>query len=447
MRGEKKIFARYVSLSVLGMLGVSCYILADTFFVSQGMGTDGLAALNLAIPVYNVVYGTGMMLGVGGATRYCICKAQGDKGGADKIFTSSLALAAAVSAVFLSFAFFSGALAKLLGADARTYAMTEIYLRVLLLFSPAFVFNAVLMCFVRNDGAPHTAMFATLSGSFLNILLDYVFIFPCKMGMFGAVLATGCAPVIGLLFSASHIWRGRSGFRLCRSVSPALWRYNFLLGFPVFVEQMSSAVVIFVFNFLFLRFAGNTGVAAYGVIANVSLVVLALFNGIAQGVQPLLSEACGKSDNLAGRRLFRSAAAVTLCVAAAVYVLLAVFASGVCWVFNGEHSAAMQEMAERGIRLYFLAAPFAGWNILLCARFSAEQKPLPAHILSLLRGLVFIVPAAFAMAALWAETGIWLAFPVSEAFACAVSAGFFVFGVLRRGRKKSLKKQTQGKGL
>ena len=437
MKKLAKEFTRYAFLSVLGILGVSCYILADTFFVSLGLGLNGLAALNLAIPAYNFMYGSALLLGMGGATKYAVYKSQGDGRNADRVFTNTALLAAGCSALlFACGAFGAGGLARLLGADAQTYEMTEIYLRVLLMFSPAFVFNTVLVCFVRNDGAPHTAMFATLSGSLANILLDYVFIFPLGMGMLGAVLATGIAPVIGILFSAGHILRGKNGFHLrVRDMAPRLMKYNVTLGLPAFVEQMSSAVVILTFNALFLRICGNTGVAAYGVIANLSLVVLAVFNGISQGSQPLLSRARGRQDERSMRALLGYSVVTALVFSAAAYLCLYVFAAPITRIFNSENSLPLQEMAERGLRLYFIATPFAGLNLLFCSYFTATETPMPAHLLSLARGLAVILPAALLLAWLFEETGIWLAFPVTECAVCVAAIAVYFVLARRQARR------------
>ena len=108
--------------------------------------------------------------------------------------------------------FLSGGIARMLGADTQVFGMTETYLRVLLLFSPAFLVNDVLICFVRNDGDPGRAMFAMAGGSLSNILLDYIFIFPLNMGIFGAVLATGFAPVISMVILSPHWVKKRNQF-------------------------------------------------------------------------------------------------------------------------------------------------------------------------------------------------------------------------------------------
>ena len=192
-------FARYASLNVAGMIGLSCYILADTFFVSKALGANGLTALNLAIPVYNFINGSGLMIGMGGGTRYSILKGQKNDRAADQAFTAAVFLTAAIAAVFFLLGLTaSGPLIRLLGADSTVYEMSRVYLQVILLFSPLFMLNNLLLCFVRNDGAPQRSMAAMIGGSLSNVVLDYVFMFPLGMGIFGAVLATGFAPVISM---------------------------------------------------------------------------------------------------------------------------------------------------------------------------------------------------------------------------------------------------------
>ena len=179
-------YAKYTSLNVLGMLGLSCYILADTFFVAKGLGSNGLAALNLAIPVYSLIHGTGLMLAMGGATRFSILKNQKTRDSGNQAFSQTVVLAGAFALVFvLAGVVGTGTITSFLGADEAVYEMCQTYLKVLLLFSPVFLLNDLLLCFVRNDGNPQLAMAAMLGGSFSNIILDYVFIFQCKMGIFG----------------------------------------------------------------------------------------------------------------------------------------------------------------------------------------------------------------------------------------------------------------------
>ena len=199
-QGALREFGHYAAMNILGMIGISCYILADTYFVAQGLGSLGLAALNIAIPAYNLMNGIGLMLGVGAATQYTIARAQNDRRQADSVFTHAAALGLLLGLLFLLGGLcFAKPLAGLLGADAQTLGMTTTYLRMLWCFGPFFVMNNVLLAFTRNDGAPTVAMCGMIAGSLFNIVFDYIFIFPCGLGMFGAALATGFSPFVSIL--------------------------------------------------------------------------------------------------------------------------------------------------------------------------------------------------------------------------------------------------------
>ena len=171
-----KEFSKYSSLNVLGMLGISFYILADTFFVANGIGSDALAALNIALPVYSLVHGTALLLGMGGGTKFSIYKSQGENKKANSIFSQTILIVAAFAAVYMLVGLlFSGNLAVMLGADNVTFDMTNIYLKIVLLFSPALILNETMICFIRNDGSPHLSTAGMIVGSLFNIVFDYIF--------------------------------------------------------------------------------------------------------------------------------------------------------------------------------------------------------------------------------------------------------------------------------
>lgn len=411
-------FSRYTALSVLGTLGVSCYILADTFFVSKGLGANGLTALNLAIPVYNFIHGTGLMLGMGGATKFSVCKSLDRKNEGNGIYTNTLYLALLFSAVFtLIGALFSKQLSLFLGADATVLTMTDTYLHWLLLFAPAFIMNDILLCFVRNDESPQLSMFAMLAGSFSNIVLDYVFIFPMKMGIFGAILATGLSPIISITMMLPHWIKKKNTFHVIRTkIDASTIKQNLSLGFPSFIAQLSSGIVMITFNALILKLEGNTGVAAYGVIANISLVIVAIYTGIAQGIQPLVSSFYGKGNTRQIQAVLRYAMTTMLILSCMVYAFIFIFAQPVTSVFNSGNNPELQRIAVTGLRLYFTSSAFVGYNIILAIFFTSIERPLPAHILSVLRGLVLIIPMALVLSAIWNMTGVWLAYPFTELF-------------------------------
>lgn len=414
--GILREFTKYAALNVLGMLGLSFYILADTFFISLGLGANGLTALNLALPVYSCIHGCGLMLGMGGATRYTILKSREETEGAKKIFTQTLLLALGFMLVFvLTGIFASDQLALALGADSAVFEMTKTYLKVILLFSPAFLLNQILLCFVRNHGNPRLSMFAMLGGSLSNVVLDYLFIFPMDMGIFGAVLATGFAPLISMMILSPYLLRQRAVFTPVKAGITLKHSLRTLSsGLPSLIAEISSGIVILVFNSILLRLQGNTGVAAYGVIANLSLVVLSVYTGISQGMQPLLSRnyGAGLRDNV--KRISRYGRVTVLGASLIFYTLIFFFADPITGIFNSENNPQLQELAVWGMRIYFTGIFFAGFNLTESAGFAAVEQAFPAQAISLLRGFLLILPLSFLLSALFQTTGVWLAFPAAE---------------------------------
>lgn len=417
-------FAKYVSANIFGMIGLSCYILADTFFIARGVGPDGLTGLNLAIPIYSFLNGLGLMIGMGGATRYSIAGGSNNEKTRKVIFTQSLLFMAICAAIFFAAGLFLPyKLAAILGADAAILPLTGSYLRIILLFAPMFMLNNLLICFVRNDGKPRLAMTGMLLGSFSNIVLDYIFIFPLGLGMPGAALATGAAPVISILILSSHFIKKQNGFHLCRT------RLHFKtirdissLGVSSLIVEVSSGVVMIVFNMLILKDSGNLGVAAYGILANIALVFISIFTGISQGVQPILSSCYGKKENQNIQRLLRYALVTSVVFAFVSYCGTFLFSDGITDLFNKEHNTELAAIAVKGMRIYFTAFLFIGINIISAAYFSSIDKPKQAFLISCLRGFLLVIPLAFLMSFFFGLTGIWLTVPVTEALVFALVA-------------------------
>ena len=420
------LFLKYVSANVLGMIGYSCYILADTFFIARGIGADALAALNLVLPAYSLMNGTGLMIGMGAASRYTISSTKPEGTLHRTIFTQALYLAAFAAVLFSSGGIFlPDRIAAVLGANADTIGYATDYIRILLIFSPLFLGNNLLLSFVRNDGAPRLSMTGMIVGSLTNIVLDYVFIYPLGMGMTGAALATATAPVISMLIMSVHFIKKRNHFRPVRTrLSLVRWGDICTLGVSSLVTELSSGVVIIVFNYLILGLNGNIGVAAYGILANIALVLVSIYTGIGQGVQPIVSRYAGKDGEEQRRSLRRYALITSLSFALLSYLLIAVFAVPLAELFNREHDPILTDIASNGMRIYFVSLFFSGINIVAAAFLSSADCPKQAFAVSILRGFVLIIPVAWILSVLFGLTGIWMAVPVTEAIVCALALIF-----------------------
>ena len=285
----RKKFAKYVSQNIFGMLGISCYVVADTFFISKFAGADGITVLNLVLPVFNVIFAVGSMIGVGSAIRFKILRAKNNER-ADDYFSNAIMCACLLSIVFILVGLFApDRLLRLMGADDTITALGTCYTRTFLMFTPFFMCNYIVSAYVRNDNDPSRAMIATLCGSLFNIVFDYIFMFPMKLGLLGAAMATAASPVCSILVCLTHFF-GKNNTVVFKWHFPSLkmlWE-SCMLGTAAFIGEIASAVTTTVFNMLLLSITGNIGIAAYGVVANYAYIGTAIFNGIAQGTQPLM---------------------------------------------------------------------------------------------------------------------------------------------------------------
>ena len=413
----EKQLRRYLLPNILAMIGTSCYILADTFFISLSQGPNGITALNLVLPLYGLIFALGSMIGIGSATRYALGKGS-NAPDYHLYFSNSIAWTLLVGAVFvaLGVAVPDGVL-RLMGADDTILQVGHNYIRIVLCFAPLFMLNFTCTAFVRNDGSPRIAMAATLLSGLFNILFDYLLMFPLGLGMTGAALATGFSPVVSMSICLLHYLSPRNTIRLIPTL-PSLRRLLSAcqLGVVAFVGEMSSGVTTMVFNFILLHLAGNAAVAAYGIVANIALVGVALFNGISQGLQPLASACHGSGDIQGQSRIYRHSMFIGLCVSAVVVAVVVTFAGTLVAVFNSQHSAQLADYAIPGLRLYFLGFLFAGANIVKSGFYSATGRGRESSILALCRGVVAIVAFAFLLSHLFGITGVWLAFPAAELF-------------------------------
>ena len=417
-----KQFFKYVSQNIFGLLGTSCYILADTYFIAQAAGTDGVTLLNLCLPIYNLIFAFGSMIGLGAATRYAILRAQGDAR-AQRYFSNAIFSVCILAVPFMLVGIFSpDGLLRLMGGDADIVALGMNYARIFLMFTPFFMCNYVVASFVRNDGDPSLAMVATLSGSLFNVVFDYIFIFPMGLGLPGAALATAISPMLSIAVCSAHFIKKSNTITFVRKApSVRLLAQSCQLGISGFVGELSSGVTTTVFNFLLLRLAGNVAVAAYGVVANFALVATAIFNGVAQGAQPLVSQCYGKNEMAGARKLLLLGCGTALGLAALLYGIVFGYTDVLTALFNSENSALMAEFAHSGMRIYFVGYFFAGCNIVAAGYLGAVNRPAEASITSLCRGMVAIVVCSLVLSALFGMNGVWAAFPVSEAITLALT--------------------------
>lgn len=232
-------FMKYVSSNVLGMLAISLYVLADTYFISACLGSNGLASLNIAIPVYNLMSAFALLLGIGSATRFTILHSQKRNTEASSLFSFTF-LFGTLSGILLCMTgiLFSEDIASILGANGEILPTTALYLKTILCFAPFFILNNIMIAYLRNDNDPKLAMSGMLIGSLSNIILDYVFMYPLNWGIFGAAFATGLAPIISLCILSIHFFKKTNSLKfILKDLKISYLKTIFTLGFSSFINE------------------------------------------------------------------------------------------------------------------------------------------------------------------------------------------------------------------
>ena len=419
----RQLFVQYTSLAVMSMLGQSLFIFADTFFIANGVGAHGIAALNIVLPMINVFNGIGWLFGIGGATLFAIALGQKRSGEANRFFNMTLWFTLLSSFIFAAVTtLFSDSILSLLGANQETFELSKSYYEILMLFAPLFMVNVVLISFLRNDQNPRLAMLALLVGGLTNIVLDYVFIFPLQMGLRGAAIATASSPIVSMLVVSLH-WRRPNHHLQFHKVKLAFSKLKEIasLGFSSFFNEFSSAVVMFLFNIMILQVVGTIGVSAYGIIANLNIIVIALFTGLGQGFQPLVSYYYGQNSSKEIKQVLRMALTTAGLLSLAIFLLGLLFPGALVGIFNSAQNVQLAEIAEEGIPLYFASFLLTGVNFVVIYFLAAINQARSALRLSALRGIILIIPALLFMSLWFDLVGIWLTLLVVEAITCVLA--------------------------
>lgn len=423
----KKVFLKYLLPSVGGMLGISLYVLGDTLLVGRGLGSSGLAALNISIPILNIFSGLGLLLGVGGATMVSILRGQGKGKDTNEIFTLSFIISLTMGLVITilglmyleEFAMFMGA------SKGKILDMSTEYLRLLIMASMFFVINSFLIIFIRNDNAPKLVMIAMLTSSIANVILDYVFIFIFDLGMMGAGLATALSPIISLSILSTHFIKRRNtiGFGKINFKIQSLKRI-FLNGIPSFVIETMAGIVIFIFNIAILRIKGNVGVSAYSIVANLALFCGAIFNGIGQAIQPIVSINYGARKYERVREVVRLAIYTSLGIGVLFFLIGLGFPRQLTNIFINEVNPELISLSITGIRLYFISFIFMGLNTVMVSYLQSMEYSRASISISIGRGFVFVLLGITTLPMLFGINGVWITIPLAEIMTLIYTIGF-----------------------
>lgn len=412
-----KVFLKYLIPSTLGLLLLSINIVIDGIFIGHGVGADGLAAVNIAVPIYSFFYGISLWVGIGGATLYSMHIGRGETAKAKRIFTLSFATAVgATIIVSIVSLLMMEPMAYFFGANDVIIDYVLDYMFVLLAFGIVFVLESMLSIFIRNDGNPILAMTALIVAAVGNIILNYLFIFVFAWGVKGAAYATVLATFIAFIVMLAHFFRKSSTLSFVRfSWERSQLRHVITVGFPSFISEVAIALVTFGYNVLFMKAIGELGVASFAIVNYLHAIAALTFIGLGSALQPLVSFYYGAKLYKRMRASLRLAVISALVFGVASFLIGFFFAGPLTVLFNATE-VTLYNMTVNGIQLFFINYLFLGINVVYATYYQSIGQVKLALIISVARSIVFVVLFLLVLPLLFGSTGIWLAVPLAEGF-------------------------------
>ena len=418
----RKRFVRYVAPSMLGSAVTSLYLVVDGVFVARGVGETGIAAVTLVLPLTMAFVAISMVFSVGGANLVSVSLGSDDPDRAVSIFRQSVCALMIIGAVFsLVGAAFADDIAVALGATGRLRLPATEYMKYYMMFTVPVLLAMALSTFIRHDGSPRLSMRSMMWGAITNILLDYVFVFPLKMGLKGAAIATGLGQLVTVLACMRHFVERRGVLTIgCVRIRARDIKEIVRLGIPSFLAEVSYSVLMYMHNIEIACRVGEIGVTAYGVVNYINNLAYMALLGICQGIQPLMSYyyGCGKPEESKKYRRLGIRASIT--VSASFLILCLLLGRPIIRVFAS--SPGVVSLAYTILNYTNVAYIMLGMNLTYQAYLQSVYMPRWANVICLMRGFLFVKAGLVILPRLLGEAGIWATMIFSETMTLVVAA-------------------------
>ena len=410
---RRKLLIKYLVPSILSFLSIFLFTVVDGIFVGQGVGDDGLGAINIAFPFILFFTAFMMLVTIGGLTITAIRVGRGDSKGANEVFMHSFVLALAVTVIFtLVGSFFTDTVSTLLGANETYLRMTSDYI-----FWYGVFFIPCGMCtlfngFVRNDGRPGLITIATIIATSLNIFGDWLFIFPLQMGLKGAAIATGISQTVAMFIVLPHFLKkkGNLSFHKFRFS----WRLTgkiLVRGIPECIAQFCTPVTTVISNIILVGQMGEAAENAYSIICYVACFAIAMSSGTAEGLQPLFGQSYG-AGNESNLKFFRRIGLIIGTVGAALITVAVILLSDVfCVLYAANEATAAVTKSCMGI--YAWGYAIQAVTLITSSYLYSTTRTKYAILINVLRsfiinsGITILLPAIFGTQAFWATFAVY----------------------------------------
>lgn len=412
--------------SVAMMVFTSIYGVVDGFFVSNYAGKTAFAAVNLIMPFLMLLGTVGFMFGTGGSALVAKYMGQGRAEKANRLFSLFVYFSAALGTVISILAFiFIRPIAVALGADGAMLQNCVLYGRIIISAAPAFILQQEFQSFFVTAQKPTLGLIATVVSGVTNMVLDALFVGGFGWGIAGAAAATALSQLVGAVIPLCYFFRknnsplrlGKTGYNGKALLKAAA------NGSSELMSNVSMSLVNMLYNFQLMKYAGENGVASYGVLMYVNFVFIAVFIGYSIGMAPVVSFHFGAGNHGELRSLRRKSFVLIGGCSVAMLLLAELFGTPLARFFVG-YDAELLQLTACGFQIFSFSFLFAGLSIFGSAFFTALNDGLTSALISFLRTLVFQVAAVLLLPLIFGINGIWFSVVAAELVACAVSLIF-----------------------
>lgn len=407
---------RFALPTMIMMIFMGLYTIVDTIFVSRLVNTNALSALNIVCPVINLTVGLGTMLAAGGSAIVAAKMGQGREQEARQDF-SFMILAGVVFGMLITLSgiCFLDQIIYGLGANAILFPYCKQYLFVILIFTPASMLQVLFQNLIVTAGKPGFGMVLSVGAGIANVVLDYIFMGICKMGIKGSALGTGIGYLIPTFFGVQFFLKNHGTLRFSRpSFDWKMLAGSLANGSSEMVSQMASAVTTFLFNGTMMKRAGENGVAAITIMIYTQFFMTTLYIGFSMGVAPVLSYNYGRKNHERLKRTLRQGFLFIIGISACIFTLSMLFGVPFLKIFCTPESQVFA-IASQGIRIFPFGFLFCGLNIFASAMFTALCNGKISALISFLRTFGFITVLLLTLPKFFGITGVWMAVPIAEA--------------------------------
>lgn len=424
---------RFTLPSIIMMVFTSIYSIVDGFFVSNFVGKTAFAAVNFAMPLLMILGCVGFMFGTGGSALISKFLGEGKSEKANETF-SFVVYAAAASGTLLAVLgeIFVSPILSLMGAEGELLEQATLYSRIYLIGLPFYVLQFEFQCLFVTAEKPKIGLFVTLASGFANMILDAVLVMVFEWKVAGAAVATVVSMLVGGIIPLFYFGRkNRSLLKLTRcGFDKSVLFKTCTNGSSEFLSNVSTSLVSMLYNLQLMKYAGEDGVSAYGVLMYVAMIFQAIFIGYSVGVAPVVGYNFGAQNKEELRNVLRRSLVIIGIAAFLMFGAGELLSRPLAMLFVG-YDAALMEMTDHAFRIFSFSFLMCGFTIYTSSFFTALNDGLISALVSILRTLVFQVICVIVFPLIWKLDGIWISIVAAEVMAIVFS---FVFLKIKRGK-------------